>query len=59
MAESYIENEEFHGIDFRKEKLHPGDYELCIFINCNFNDTDLTGTGFAECEFVNCDLSNA
>ena len=59
MAESFIENQNIQGVDFRKEKLFVGEYELCSFENCIFNDTDLTGADFVECEFINCDLSNA
>ena len=59
MGISFIENQEFKGVDFRTDRLASGEYELCTFINCIFRDTDLTGSGFAECEFVDCDFSNA
>src|SRR5690606_15544328 len=59
MSISYIENQEFRGIDFRHKILVDGEYEGCYFIDCIFSGKDLTGAGFAECEFENCDLSNA
>lgn len=39
--------------------LPAGEYDNCIFENCELANTDLSGLIFADCIFRNCDLSNA
>jgi fluoroquinolone resistance protein len=51
------ENELFDKIDFTSAKLTKGEYENCIFKNCNFYNSDLSGFIFRECIFDGCDLS--
>lgn len=59
MPKIYIEEQKFEKADFTKEKLQMGEYELCTFINCNFENADLSDISFSECEFTGCNLSNA
>ncbi len=53
------ENEIFKEIDYTKNKLARDEYEKCAFMNCNFNNTDLSSVIFRDCEFDNCDFSLA
>jgi len=39
--------------------LPQGEYEDCVFTECNFEDTDLFEITFVECSFQYCDFSNA
>lgn len=59
MTAPFIENRNYQDVDFRKEKLAVGEYEICQFKNCIFSELDLAGNSFTECEFINCDFSNA
>lgn len=59
MSKTYIEEQKFEKVDFTKEKLQKGEYEICTFINCNFSAADLSDISFSECEFIGCNLSNA
>ncbi|MDR2009507.1 MAG: pentapeptide repeat-containing protein [Bacteroidales bacterium] len=54
---NYIEDKTFDKIDFTIEGFPKGEYEYCIFKNCNFSNSDLSRVNFLECEFINCDLS--
>ena len=44
--------------DFREKRLPKGDYENCVFQNCQFQEGLLDNQNFVECQFVNCDLTN-
>ncbi len=59
MERILIEEKKFEQIDFTKEPLSHGDYEICSFVNCNFSDINLSGFSFTECEFNGCNLSMA
>jgi len=59
MEKVYFENEEFKGIDYTNQFLLKGEYEECVFINCNLLKADLSDVNFGECKFVNCDISMA
>ncbi len=37
--------------------LKKGEYENCVFKNCNFENEDLKGVKFYDCQFINCNLS--
>ncbi|TRZ44317.1 pentapeptide repeat-containing protein [Robertkochia solimangrovi] len=56
---TYISDQEFHNIDYRKVPLERGDYEGCLFSHCNLTELYLNGFRFIDCEFTNCDLSSA
>ena len=50
-------NEHFDKIDFKKQPIIIGEYEQCVFTNCDFAHTDLSQIIFTDCEFVHCNLS--
>ncbi len=50
----YIASEQFNN----QSELTIGEYEDCIFTNCNFSDQDFKSFVFCDCEFKNCNLSN-
>ncbi|HLV50967.1 MAG TPA: pentapeptide repeat-containing protein, partial [Flavobacterium sp.] len=50
----------FHQQHFdRSSILQKGEYEACIFNNCDFSDQSLKEISFISCEFTDCNLSNA
>ena len=51
MSETFVEDEEFQGIDFSEEELTIGDYE-----NCDFSMVKTTKTAFREVKFKGCKL---
>jgi len=53
------ENEIFKEIDYAQNNLSKGEYEKCAFINCVFNNADLSGITFRDGEFDSCDFSLA
>lgn len=55
----FTEDEKFTSLDFTVKPLVKGEYERCLFINCNFAGIDLSEFVFSECRFTDCDLSNA
>ncbi len=55
----FIEEQTFRQQDFRIEPLMEGEYESCVFKNCQLGGADLSGYKFFNCSFVDCDLSNA
>lgn len=55
----YISEQTFEAEDYSKKPLAKGEYEFCLFRNCNFSDSELTEIRFIETEFVDCNLSNA
>jgi fluoroquinolone resistance protein len=57
MAETYIQDKTFDGNDFSQIPLTKGEYENCIFTNCNFTDKDLSDFKFIDCTFKGCNLS--
>ena len=59
MSNSFVQDKEFHSLDYSAEELIKGDYENCTFKNCKFSNLDLSDFNFSECEFSNCDLSMA
>jgi uncharacterized protein YjbI with pentapeptide repeats len=58
-SDLFIENEEWHDLDWRTEAPAPGTYDTCRFVHCDFSNAVLTGYHFTDCLFVDCDLSNA
>lgn len=47
MKESYILDQNFENTDF--SQIEKGEYENCIFRNCNFEYADLSGFSFNDC----------
>lgn len=58
MSESIIESEVFENVDFTIKALTKGKYDCCKFINCTFNNSDISNINFVESVFENCDLSS-
>lgn len=58
MAVSVYE-EKWENADFTLDSLKSGEYEACVFRNCNFSKVSLNDFFFLACEFIECDLSNA
>ena len=55
MKEIFIEDKKIETSDL----LTKGEYENCIFNNCNFAETDLSEFKFIDCTFNGCNLSLA
>lgn len=58
MEQIFIADQTFDRKDFSKESFQKGDYEFCVFLNCNFSNVDLSKARFVECEFQGCNLSS-
>lgn len=59
MKSKLIDSKTFERVDYTSEPLEKGDYESCIFINCDFSGSNLTDIRFLECKFANCNFSMA
>jgi uncharacterized protein YjbI with pentapeptide repeats len=59
MEQFYTEGKTFEKIDFKNNRLNPGEYENCRFLNCDFSNSDLSDFKFTDCEFSECNLSLA
>ena len=58
MAKKFFDEKEFTGVDFAESTWELGDYEMCVFKDCNLSGIDLSESRFIECTFRDCDLSN-
>lgn len=54
----FINQQNYKNQDYTANILTKGEYSECTFINCNFENSDLSNISFLECEFINCNLSN-
>jgi fluoroquinolone resistance protein len=54
-----VEDESYSGVDFSTNPPKTGEYDGCIFTNCNLSHSDLTDFIFVDCTFDACNLSNA
>jgi uncharacterized protein YjbI with pentapeptide repeats len=52
-------NHQFDKNDFTLYPLPKGEYEACVFSNCNLANVNLSEFVFSDCEFKNCNLSLA
>jgi len=59
MEQGYVKARTFDKINFTQEPLPKGEYEKCVFMNCDLSNTDISGNLFLECEFTGCNLSLA
>lgn len=48
----------FKNQDYTKSGLPKAEYDTCIFMDCNFENSYLATISFLDCEFINCNLSN-
>jgi uncharacterized protein YjbI with pentapeptide repeats len=53
MQKNYFTDKTFH----RENTIKSGEYESCIFNECNFLELDFSGSVFANCTFNSCNLS--
>lgn len=58
MSLQLFSDEQFSGKNYAIEGFPKGEYENCLFKNCNFNSADLRHVVFMDCQFEQCDLSN-
>jgi uncharacterized protein YjbI with pentapeptide repeats len=59
MESGYNEGKSFSGEDFRQKPPVRGEYENCVFTDCDFSNLDLEGFRFIDCSFHRCNLSLA
>lgn len=59
MPNTFTQGEIFDKNIFLKNPLNKGEYEDCIFKNCNFIEAKLSSFEFIDCEFHDCELSLA
>ena len=57
MKKTFTEGVTYENKNFIANLLVYGDYEDCVFNNCNFSDSDLSGYMFSGCTFNGCNLS--
>ncbi|WP_256213833.1 pentapeptide repeat-containing protein [Parapedobacter indicus] len=57
MHEVYVTDKAFEKNEFIQNSLTTGEYENCIFRNCNFANGDLSASKFIDCRFEGCNLS--
>lgn len=53
----YRVGEKIEKEDFQLNAFLTGEYENCIFSQCNFSSVNLSLSVFIDCEFINCNLS--
>ncbi len=59
MEEPYFSNRIFTGHDTINKGLMAGEYENCLFRQCDISEADLSGRKFESCRFEDCNLSMA
>lgn len=59
MSSNYVSDQEYNSLNFSDSPLNQGEYESCIFRNCNFEYADFSGFKFNDCEFIDCNMSMA
>jgi fluoroquinolone resistance protein len=57
MDRVFKENTSYTNIVIKERPLETGEYENCMFRDCDFSNSDLSEMNFVECEFMNCNLS--
>src|ERR1700761_8511377 len=55
--EQVFTDETFDKKDFKATPLKKGEYEACIFRNCDLSGVDLSDLVFIDCEFIDSNLS--
>jgi uncharacterized protein YjbI with pentapeptide repeats len=54
---TYTQGKTFDTINFQEQPLEKGEYENCVFQQCDFSNTNLSEIRFMDCEFIVCNLS--
>ncbi|MBZ0182146.1 MAG: pentapeptide repeat-containing protein [Melioribacteraceae bacterium] len=57
MEDLYQLEKTFNKINFTETPISKGEYEKCVFKNCNFFKGNLAEFIFIDCEFISCNLS--
>jgi fluoroquinolone resistance protein len=57
--DAFIEDQTFDKFDFTVSPPEKGDYDHCVFTNCNFASVNLSELKFIDCAFSGCNLSMA
>ncbi|WP_026995901.1 pentapeptide repeat-containing protein [Flectobacillus major] len=57
MAISYQVDKKWMNTDFTITGFEKGEYENCVFINCNFHALNLSNYVFIDCQFIDSNLS--
>lgn len=59
MEPEYITDQTFSKLDCSLERLPKAEYDNCTFINCQFQEADLSHNIFSDCLFKSCNFSMA
>lgn len=54
---SYFLDKTYKSVNFGETPLDNGEYEGCVFENCDFSSCNLNQLKFVDCQFVSCNLS--
>jgi len=55
----FVNDKVFKNKDFTATPLEKAEYDNCRFVNCHFENSDLSTIGFIDCAFEDCNLTNA
>ena len=55
----FVNDKAFKNKDFTATPLEKAEYDSCRFVNCHFENSDLSTIGFIDCTFEDCNLTNA
>lgn len=59
MQETFTHNKTYDKVDFKLNPIPKGEYEKCVFTQCDLSGTNLSGIKFIDCIFTDCNLSLA
>ena len=59
MTGNFINDKAFKNKDFTTTPMEKGEYDSCRFVNCQFENSDLSTLNFIDCTFEDCNLTNA
>jgi uncharacterized protein YjbI with pentapeptide repeats len=59
MQEIFVHDKAYQADDLTDGSLPKGEYEGCLFSNCDFSNADLAERKFINCRFTGCNLSLA
>ncbi len=57
MEQTYSSDTEYRGRNFKMNPLAKGEFEDCLFLDCDFSECNLSDFVFTDCEFKFCNLS--
>ena len=57
--DSFVEDQTFDKFDFTRSPLKKGDYDHCVFVNCDLASVNLSEIKFVDCVFTGCNLTMA